>query len=88
MNNLYLTDEDIHGCEENETEILLRNRLYKANERIEILEDIIENVSEVITRDLHINERWLDEETPSTLKMLLETMIKYDKTLLDLLMEK
>ena len=88
MNNLYLTDEDIHGCEENETEILLRNRLDKANKRIEILEDIIENVSEVITRDLHINERWLDEETPSSVRMLLISMIKYDNTLLDLLREE
>lgn len=38
MSNLYLTDEDIHGCPENDTEILLRSRLDKANERIEELE--------------------------------------------------
>lgn len=41
MNNYYLTDEDIHGCEEDETEMWLRNKLTKAQERIEELEEII-----------------------------------------------
>ena len=44
MNNYYLTDEDIHGCEEDETEMWLRNELRKAQERIEELEEIIEEL--------------------------------------------
>lgn len=43
MNNYYLTDEDIHGCEEDETEIILRDKLKKAEERIKELEEMIEN---------------------------------------------
>lgn len=44
MNNYYLTDEDIHGCEEDETEMWLRKELRKAQERIEELEEIIEEL--------------------------------------------
>ena len=89
MGNLYLTDEDIHGCEENDTEIMLRSRIDKANERIEILEDIIENAREVITRDLMVNKRCLYEENLSSpLETMLNTWIKYDNTLLDLLKEE
>lgn len=42
MDNFYLTDEDIHGCEEDETQIILRDRLKKTEERIKKLEEIIE----------------------------------------------
>ena len=43
MDNYYLTDEDIHGCEEDTTEMLLRDRLKKTEERIKELEEMIEN---------------------------------------------
>lgn len=47
MDNYYLTDEDIHGCEE-ETELIeLRNKLNKANERIEQLEDTIKYILKI-----------------------------------------
>ena len=48
MNDYFLTDEDIHGCEENETEIILRDRLKKAEERIEELEEIIDEVRKIL----------------------------------------
>ena len=48
MNDYFLTDEDIHGCEENETEIILRNRLKKAEERIEELEEIINEARKIL----------------------------------------
>lgn len=53
MDNFYLTDEDIHGCEEDETEMILRNKLDKANERIKQLEEIIEKVIKTLS---NINE--------------------------------
>ena len=46
MNNYYLTDEDIHGCEEDTTEMLLRDRLKKAEERIKELEETIKNIKD------------------------------------------
>ena len=48
MNDYFLTDEDIHGCEENETEIILRDRLKKAEERIEELEEIIDEARKIL----------------------------------------
>lgn len=48
MNDYFLTDEDIHGCEENETEIILRDRLKKTEERIEELEEIIDEVRKIL----------------------------------------
>ena len=48
MNDYFLTDEDIHGCEENETEIILRDRLKKAEERIEELEEIINEARKIL----------------------------------------
>lgn len=52
MNNYYLTDEDIHGCEEDETETILRDKLKKANERIEELEEIIDEAKKIL-RDIN-----------------------------------
>ena len=52
MNDYILTDEDIHGCEENETEIILRDRLKKAEERIEELEEIIDEARKIL-RDIN-----------------------------------
>ena len=52
MNDYFLTDEDMHGCEENETEIILRDRLKKAEERIEELEEIIDEARKIL-RDIN-----------------------------------
>lgn len=52
MNDYFLTDEDIHGCEENETEIILRDRLKKAEERIKELEELIDEARKIL-RDIN-----------------------------------
>ena len=49
MNNYYLTDEDIHGCEEDETETILRDKLKKANERIKELEEAIDEFRKILS---------------------------------------
>ena len=49
MDNYYLTDEDIHGCEENETETILRNKLKKAEERIKELEETIDEFRKILS---------------------------------------
>ena len=48
MNDYFLTDEDIHGCEEDETETILRDKLKKAEERIEELEEIINEAKKIL----------------------------------------
>lgn len=74
--------------EEEAQRILLQNKLDKANERIEILEDTIKNIKEAIKRDLQINKRCLKEDNlfPST-ETMLNLWINYDKKLLGLLKE-
>lgn len=49
MDNYYLTDEDIHGCEEDETETILRDKLKKANERIKELEEAIDEFRKILS---------------------------------------
>lgn len=54
MNEYYLTDEDIHGFEEDSEVVELRNKLERANERIEELEDLIkESKKEKIIDELN-----------------------------------
>lgn len=38
-NNLYLTDEDIHGCEDDSNEVILMTEIKKLKEKIGELED-------------------------------------------------
>ena len=49
MNNYYLTDEDIHGCEEDETEMILRDRLKEAEKRIKELEEMINDAQKILS---------------------------------------
>lgn len=87
MREELIRDEDY--SEEEAEEMLLKNKLDKANERIEVLEDIIKNAREVIIRDLQVNKRCLyEEDLSSPLEILLNTWVKYDNTLLDLLKEE
>ena len=71
MSNLYLTDEDIHGCEENDTEILLRSRLDKANERIEELEDVLDEIREYIEKEFYTIQGVIVVE-PDDIKEILD----------------
>ena len=74
--------------EEEAQRILLQNKLDKANERIEELEDAIRWAKEIIKKDLLINNRCLKEmELPNLMITMLNTWIKYDKSLLQLLKE-
>ena len=82
-----IRDEDY--SEEEAEVMVLKNKLDKVNERIEVLEDIIENIKEVITRDLQINKRCLYEQNlPTPLEIMLNNWVKYDNKLLDLLKEE
>ena len=80
--------EEMDYTEEEAQRILLQNKLDKANERIEELEDAIRWAKEIIKKDLLINNRCLKEmELPNLMITMLNTWIKYDKSLLQLLKE-
>ena len=49
MNNYYLTDEDIHGFEEDEIETILRDKLKRAEERIKELEEAIDEFRKILS---------------------------------------
>lgn len=75
--------------EEEAQRMLLQNKLDKANERIEELEDTIRWAKERIRRDLITNKRCLNEmNLPSHLRRMLNTWIKYDNELLQLFKEQ
>ena len=79
-----IRDEDY--SEEEAQRTVLQNKLDKANERIEELEDTIRWCKELISKDLRTNERCLkEEEVLPFIKPMLKTWIKYDKELLSLL---
>ena len=62
--------------------MVLQNKLDKANERIEELEDNIETAIDLIKKDLIINERWKKEESTTIIIRIIDTLIKYDNCLL------
>lgn len=79
-----IRDEDY--SEEEAERMILQNKLDKANERIEELEDTIRWCKELINQDLRANEKFLKEmELPKYLISMINTCIKYDKELLSLL---
>lgn len=75
-----IRDEDY--TEEEAEKIVLQNKLDKANERIEELEDNIETAIDLIKKDLIINERWKKEESTTIIIRIIDTLIKYDNCLL------
>lgn len=68
--------------EEEAEKMVLQNKLDKANERIEELEDNIETAIDLIKKDLIINERWKKEESTTIIIRIIDTLIKYDNCLL------
>ena len=73
-----IRDEDYS---EEEAEIMiLKNKLDKANERIEVLENTIKYIK--------VNKRCLQEQTTDDMKMIMKLWLKYDNKLLDLLKEE
>ena len=81
-----IRDEDYS---EEEAEIMiLKNKLDKANERIEVLENTIKYIKVFITNDIKVNKRCLQEQTTDDMKMIMKLWLKYDNKLLDLLKEE
>lgn len=46
MDNFYLTDEDIHGCEEDDEKVLLMNQIEKLRNELLDAYDIIDELKE------------------------------------------
>lgn len=96
MNEYYLTDEDIHGCEEDSEVVELRNKLEKANERIEELEDLIkeskkEKVIDELNYYIYLSQEECKEEPKELefdeIKILvdyIDELEKQNRHLLDL----
>ena len=85
MNDLYLTDEDIHGCEEDSEVIKLRGNLEKAEKMIDDLKDIINTAITKLKLANKINERCFAEENNKIVKKFLELETKHNTELLELL---
>ena len=81
MDELYLTDEDIHGCEEDSEKTKLRNENQNYKDKFNYLKEKIEH-------DIKINKRSLEEEIKDAdFKRLLNLWVKYDNELLEILSE-
>ena len=52
MDNYYLTDEDIHGCEEDSEIIILKNKLDELEQKLEIEKDKIKTIKEKLKNDI------------------------------------
>ena len=78
-----IRDEDY--TEEEAEKMVLQNKLDKANERIEELEDNINTAVDFIKKDLIVNERWKKEESTPIIRRIIDTLIKYDNCLLQAL---
>ena len=90
MNDLWLTDEDIHGTfDENAAQReLLQNKLDNANIKIETLEDKITTCILKLQHDIDVNKRCLKENISSNLQEILALWIKYDNELLEILSDE
>lgn len=75
-----IRDEDY--TEEEAEKMILQNKLDKANEIIEELEDNINTAIDLIKKDLIVNERWKKEESTPIIRRIIDTLIKYDNCLL------
>lgn len=83
MDKEFLTDEDIHGCEEDNEVVILKNKLDELEQKLEIEKDKIKTIKEKLKNDIKVNQRCLEEEIKDTdFKRLLTVWIKFDKELL------
>ena len=84
MDREFLTDEDIHGLEEDSEIVKLRNEVDKLKQKLEEKEDTIKFIKEKLEHDIKVNERCLEEEIKDVdFKRLLSMRIKFDKELLE-----
>ena len=90
MNDLYLTDEDIHGVfDENAArEEMLKKKLDEKNRKLESAEDKIHHIKNRIKQDRDVTERCLKEDISIELKMLLNSWKLFDEELLDILSDE
>lgn len=88
MNDLWLSDEEIHGKEptwqEQEIE-KLKNKIEKLEFQNESLTDTINLAKEKIKLDIDVNKRCLKEDTSKHIKELLNQELRFDYELMDLL---
>lgn len=90
MNELYLTDEEIHGVfDENAArEEMLKKKLDEKNRKLESAEDKIHHIKNRIKQDRDVTERCLKEDISIELKMLLNSWKLFDEELLDILSDE
>lgn len=91
MNELILSDEEIHGKEPTWEE----KEIEKLKKKIELLEEKLEDTLCKITvaktkleLDVKVNDRCLKEYTGKDIKRLLELSIQFDKELLEILSDE
>ena len=88
MGKEFLTDEDIHGCEEDSEIIILKNKLDELEQKLEIEKDKIKTIKEKLKNDIKVNQRCLEEEIKDVdFKRLLKFYIDFDNELLEILSE-
>lgn len=84
MDRYFLTDEDIHGFEEDREVVELRNEVDKLKQKLEDKEDTIKFIKEKLEHDIEVSERCLEEEIKDVdFKRLLTLCIEFDKELLE-----
>ena len=83
MDREFLTDEDIHGLEEDSEIVKLRNEVDKLKQKLEEKEDTIKFIKEKLEHDIKVKERCLEEPTDTDFRRLLTLWIKFDKELLE-----
>lgn len=88
MDRDFLTDEDIHGCEEESEVVILKNKLDKLEQNLEIEKDKIKTIKLKLKHDINVNQRCLEEEIKDVdFKRLLKFYIDFDNELLEILSE-
>ena len=83
MDDLFLTDEDIYGFEEDSEVVELRDEVDKLKQKLEEKEDTIKFIKEKLEHDIKVNERCLEESTDTDFRRLLSLCIEFDKELLE-----
>lgn len=86
--DLFLSDEEIHGLEEDSEVVELRNEVGKLKEKLKNKEDTIKFIKEIIKHDIKVNERCLEEETSVKIVEILRLQVKYDNELLEIANEE
>ena len=92
MNELYLTDEEIHGkeptWEEREIE-RLKEENSNLEEKLETVEDKINTIKIKLNLDIQVNKRCLEEkDITKDAKFLFDQSLRFDNELLEILSDE